>query len=152
MQIVKRLNRYEETGRSLLSDLQSGIILDAGCGENLYKIFNPTIIGVDIASTEADILADIVDLPFETATFDKVLCFGVFSEDRTLCEEQLLEILRVTKQNGVIYLRCTVNHIVIDLLSKLLIYKPGKTINNKETGSERFFAAYYNTACESSYL
>jgi hypothetical protein len=152
MQIIKRLNRYEETGRLLLSDLQSGVILDAGCGENLYKVFNPTIIGIDAVATEADLLADIADLPFQTATFDKVLCFGVFSEDSIICEKQLLEILRVTKQGGIIYLRCCLNHVVIDMLSKLLIYKPGKTITNKETGSERFFAAYYNTACESSYL
>jgi ubiquinone/menaquinone biosynthesis C-methylase UbiE len=144
MQIIKRLNRYEETGRLLLVELQNGSILDAGCGENLYKVVNPAIIGVDIASKEADMLADISSLPFDKATFDKVLCFGVFSDDDMTCDKQLVEILRVTKAGGIIYLRCLLNHVVIDKLSKLQIYKPAKILVNKDTGDERFFAAYYN--------
>ncbi len=150
--ILKRLNRYEDTGRLLLTELQHGNILDAGCGENLYKIVNSNIVGVDIVSKEADIIANINSLPFAESAFDKVLCFGVFSEDKSICEKELLEILRVTKIGGIIYLRCSIDHVVIDMLSNLLVYKAPKVITNKYTGIKKVFAAYYNTACESSYL
>lgn len=142
---IKRLNRYPETGRLLIPDLLSGNILDAGCGENLYKIINPEIVGVDLEHSNADIIADITDLPFEDNTFDKVLCFGVFSEDKSVCEYQVAEILRVIKSSGIIYLRCTQNHPVISILGHLHIYKAPIITTNTYTNSKKIFVAYQYT-------
>ena len=145
MDILRRLNRYPETGRLLIPELLSGKILDAGCGENLYKIINPDIIGVDLESTYADINSDISNLPFDDNTFDKVLCFGVFSDDKDVCETQVSEILRVIKPGGIIYLRCVFDHPAITFLGHLPIYKAPVISTNVNNGTSRFFIAYQYT-------
>lgn len=139
-----RLSRYTETGRLIISEIRNGNILDAGCGENLYKIINSKIVGVDLVSEHADILADVVSLPFESNYFDKAMCFGVFSEDIGECSSQLSEISRVTKPNGIIFLRCILNHPIIDIINSYTVYKEPTIIKNNYTDDLRFFAAYYN--------
>lgn len=141
---LKRLNRYKETGRLLIPELLTGKILDAGCGENLYKIINPDIIGIDSDSIDADIITDIATLPFSDHTFDKVLCFGVFSEDKDTCKQQVTEVLRVIKPLGIVYLRCTLDHPAITFLGHLHIYKAPIITTNIDTGSVKLFVAYQN--------
>lgn len=139
-----RLSRYTETGRLLIPEIRSGSILDAGCGENLYKIINTAIIGIDLDSPYADIQADISSLPIESNYFDKALCFGVFNEDPVECQNQLNEIIRVVKPGGIIFIRCIIGHTLISMMSSYSVYKEPVTIQNNYTGDLRFFAAYYN--------
>lgn len=143
-QKLSRLAKYEETGKLLIPEIRAGKILDAGCGENLYKIINPSIIGVDSSCVNADVIANIDNLPFADDTFDKVLCFGVFSEEEAICTTQVSEILRVTKPFGIIYLRCLLDHPAIKLLSHLQAYKEPRIITNLYNADTRFFAAYQN--------
>ncbi len=139
-----RLSRYTETGRLIIPEIRTGSILDAGCGENLYKIINNTIVGVDLTSEYADIQADVSNLPIESNYFDKALCFGVFSEDVTDCQNQLNESTRVVKPNGVIFIRCVIGHPIITMMNNYPVYKEPATIQNNYTEGLRFFAAYYN--------
>ena len=90
----------------------NGNVLDIGCGEKPYEeLFNATsYIGVDIettkeyhASSKVDIYYNGVDLPFESNTFDSIVCFEVL-EHVFEPESMVKEMYRVLKPGGKIML------------------------------------------------
>lgn len=105
--ISSRIKRYSETGVSLIQEVQALnplLVLDLGCGENLYKQFFPNIIGVDINSeSQCDIIAPIENLSFQDNYADVAFCFGVFSSSQV--SAAVAEVKRVIKPNGLIFIR-----------------------------------------------
>ncbi|MBI3951162.1 MAG: class I SAM-dependent methyltransferase [Acidobacteria bacterium] len=97
--------------REMLADLldcrrfATGRLLDVGCGNKPYlEIFASCVhdyIGVDPDSrfSRPDIVATILDLPFEAAAFDAVLATQVI-EHVSQPDRMLMEINRVLKPGG----------------------------------------------------
>jgi len=90
----------------------NGKVLDIGCGEKPYEeLFNTTsYTGVDIettkeyhASSKVDVYYNGVDLPFESNTFDSIVCFEVL-EHVFEPESMVKEMYRVLKPGGKIIL------------------------------------------------
>lgn len=115
MDKVARRNRYVETGEVLVSKLKASgysLILDLGCGENLYSDING-MVGIDLDSPYADLHTDISNLPYGDSAVDCVLAFGsLVYGDRiernhlngsSLLDLQLKEIARVLKSGGRFY-------------------------------------------------
>jgi SAM-dependent methyltransferase len=133
MDKVTRRNRYLETGEVLVSKLKASeysLILDLGCGENLYSDING-MIGIDIDSPHADIHADIANLPYKNCAIDCVLAFGsLVYGDRVernhlngimLLDHQIKEINRVLKFGGSFYGRT--RYLDIINIDTLVIYE-----------------------------
>jgi SAM-dependent methyltransferase len=89
-----------------------GNVLDIGCGEKPYeKLFNATsYMGIDIestkeyhASSKVDVFYNGLDLPFESNTFDTIVCFEVL-EHVFEPERIVKEMFRVLKPGGKIML------------------------------------------------
>lgn len=121
-------SQYEETNEQLIEKLKKenyNIILDLGCGKNTYKKHITNIIGIDkypeymyFGKVNADIIADIGDLPFKNETVDAILTLGGIGEppeDTTMkvLDKQIKEIKRVLKPKGVVYGR-TRNKLLMD--------------------------------------
>jgi SAM-dependent methyltransferase len=121
-------SQYEETNGQLIKKLKKenyNIILDLGCGKNIYKKHITNIIGIDkypeytaLGKVNADIIADIGDLPFKNETVDAILVLGSIGEvpEDTAVNglgKQIKEIKRVLKPNGVVYGR-TKNKILMN--------------------------------------
>jgi ubiquinone/menaquinone biosynthesis C-methylase UbiE len=154
---ILRRNRFYETGERLVQELRVqnfNKILDLGCGENLYKDLN-NIVGIDLVSAEADVIADIRNLPYEDNSIDCVLVFGsllskdvkdrIDEEPLTILNSQLIEICRVLKPEGILYGRTSYLDILND--TSLLIYEEtygferleSKYILNKNLENKRLF-------------
>ena len=121
-------SQYKETNEQLIEKLKKenyNIILDLGCGKNIYKKHITNIIGIDkypeymtFGKVNADIIADIGDLPFKNETVDAILTLGGIGEppeDTTMkvLDKQIKEIKRVLKPKGVVYGR-TRNKLLMD--------------------------------------
>jgi SAM-dependent methyltransferase len=101
--------------RAMLADLldcrrfAEGRLLDVGCGNKPYReIFAPCVqsyIGVDLDGRHSrpDVMAQVLDLPFEAATFDTVLATQVI-EHVPQPDRMLQEISRVLKPGGCLIL------------------------------------------------
>jgi SAM-dependent methyltransferase len=111
-------SQYEEINEQLIEKLEKekyNIILDLGCGKNIYKKHITNIIGIDkypeytaFGKVNADIIADIGDLPFKNETVDAILVLGSLGEQpedtaMKVLDKQIKEIKRVLKPNGVVY-------------------------------------------------
>lgn len=160
---VSDILRYEETGLSLLQTLKQAkdaVILDLGCEHNHYKQVIPSVIGVDIVNPAADIIADIVDMPFPDNYADIILLFGilycaeleritpgVYSEPpANILHKQLTEVIRVAKPGAILYCRSVecgiLNKQNVDTYTNLynLQYKiPPKHIFNKHNSQYRLY-------------
>ena len=107
LNLVSRVNRYRETGLSLIKELRDanyGVILDIGCGKNLYKPFLSNVIGIDIVKPY-DLYGDLAKLPIADNYADVCMCFSVLDIEQDTFEEHLLELIRVTKPGGKIIIR-----------------------------------------------
>jgi ubiquinone/menaquinone biosynthesis C-methylase UbiE len=94
-----------------LGNLQSKMILDAGCGVGAFSepwVRNNTVHGVDFSEKSLAFAAerglktlngDLSALPFATGTFDVVVCIGVIQLIEN-CEPVVAELARVTKPGG----------------------------------------------------
>jgi ubiquinone/menaquinone biosynthesis C-methylase UbiE len=102
-----RIKRYTETGVPLIQEVKRinpDVVLDLGCGENLYKPFFKQVVGVDSDPTSScDIVANIENLSFDDNYADVTFCFGVLSSSQVSLA--LPEIKRVTKAEGLIFIR-----------------------------------------------
>jgi SAM-dependent methyltransferase len=88
-----------------------GRMLDVGCGKKPYQRYFPNVesyVGVDVPSTmhgadHADVLASVLALPFESGTFDSVLCTEVLEHtpDPNL---GLREMARIAKPGATLLL------------------------------------------------
>ena len=90
-----------------INDLNPSLVLDLGCGNNIFKGHINNLIGVDILdNNKQDINAPIEDLPFDDNSVDIALAFGSinFGNDK-LIDKQLKETIRVCKPDARIYFR-----------------------------------------------
>jgi len=70
------------SGKELAEEITAvnpSLVLDLGCGSNIFKKLIPNLIGIDIADVgDVDIIGDINSLPtmFQGQCADWILCFG----------------------------------------------------------------------------
>lgn len=93
---------------SNLPNYRSLLIYDLGCGQKPYEVFVPKehkYIGVDIdeANVNADIHADILDLPIEDESADIVTNFCVLEHVENP-QKALGEMYRICKKNGEVFM------------------------------------------------
>ena len=87
---------------------QNANIVDAGCGDNIYKNSFHNLISFDIVDYgNQDYVCSIMNAPIEEASQDGVLCLGVLHE----CPDEyhipnLEKMLSWLKPNGKIIMRC----------------------------------------------
>lgn len=107
--------KYDETGDRLIKEINNlnpQLVLDLGCGNNVYKGKIKNLIGIDILDNNLqDISCDIKNLPFKSNTVDIVIAFGSvnFGDDKVI-NSQLKEIIRISKSGAYIYFRVIANH------------------------------------------
>lgn len=91
-------------------------ILDAGCGPGAALIYLSQfgeVIGVDISEEALQFAkkrgkvkkGDVSALPFEDETFDVVVCLDVLYHKWINVKKALLEMKRVLKKNGILFIR-----------------------------------------------
>ena len=87
------------------------LVLDLGCGTNIFKNRIKGLIGIDILNREEDIVCPIenLDTIFQPNCADVVLALGSINfGDDDLIFKQLQQVKKVCKPGGLIYFR--VNH------------------------------------------
>ena len=109
------ITKFTETGWEMINEINNsnpGVVLDLGCGNNIYKGKINNLIGVDILDNKLqDIYSPIESLPFKDNYADVILALGSVnfgSED--LIDAQLQEIKRVSKPGARIYFRVLSGH------------------------------------------
>lgn len=113
--VQNRLTKYVETGQKLIEEVNSynpKIVLDLGCGDNIYKGKINNLIGIDILDdSKQDITAPIENLPFKDNYADVILALGsVNFGDDDLIDKQIREMKRVAKPDALIYLKILPEH------------------------------------------
>lgn len=107
------INKWEKCGEetiNFINGLSPSLVLDLGCGDNQYKRFVPSIVGIDLINELADIKADISAIPYANESADAVICFGSINfGDTELIRTQLTEMLRVLKPGGYAIFRGNMN-------------------------------------------
>lgn len=108
------INKYEKCGDEtikLINDLNPELVLDLGCGKNMYKSHIKNLTGIDIApNPKVDILEDISKLSFNDNSADACLCYGSINFGGTeLIKQQLSEVYRVLKPEGLAVFRGNMN-------------------------------------------
>lgn len=108
--------KYPITGKEFIkevNDLNPNLVLDLGCGNNIYKGHINNIVGIDILDNNLqDFFCDITNLPFKDNSVDVVLAFGSINfGDDTDIDLQLQEAIRVLKSGGRFYFRGISNHL-----------------------------------------
>ncbi len=108
--------KYPITGKEFIkeiNDLNPNLVLDLGCGNNIYKGHIKNIVGIDILNNNLqDFFCDIKNLPFKDNSVDIVLAFGSINfGDNTMIDLQLQEAIRVLKPGGRFYFRGIPNHL-----------------------------------------
>lgn len=111
----RAITKYNETGFDMINSINStnpDVVLDLGCGNNIYKNQIKNLIGVDILDNNLqDINSPIESLPFEDNYADVVLALGSINfGDEKIINTQLNEVKRVCKNNGLIYFRVMAEH------------------------------------------
>lgn len=142
-----------------------GTTVEVGCGNGKNMIYLQSngfekVCGCDVSTEFVNICknkhlnvmeANILNLPYESNTFDNVLCVAVIhhlttKHDRILA---IKELLRITKQNGSIF-------ISVSSVEKLFSKHCRKLNDNNDyaidwncSGSERFYHLFENKELES---
>lgn len=76
---------------------QKTLNLDLGCGDRKL----PGFVGVDLYDKEADVRADVTELPFEDDSVSEIVCYQVIEHVPYNKSEQLFEeMYRVLKKGG----------------------------------------------------
>lgn len=103
------IDRFPLSGYSLVdqvNSLQPKVVVDVGCGFNPFKGKISNLIGIDIANTSADLVADFLDAPFADESIDVVLALGSINFG---CREDVANGLRKVHQwlrpNGYLFMR-----------------------------------------------
>ena len=109
------LSKYNETGLDFVkkvNKLNARLVLDLGCGNNIYKGRIHNLIGIDILNNGLqDLYCDIIDLPFKDSSVDVVIAFGSINfGDENIIDSQLQEATRVLSPQGRFYFRAIPNH------------------------------------------
>lgn len=107
---IKGWQKWPDCSDEMIAEINSykpELVLDLGCGTNIFKGHIDNIVGVDILdNNQQDINAPIEDLPFEDNSVDIALAFGSINfGDDNLIDKQLQETIRVCKPNARIYFR-----------------------------------------------
>jgi SAM-dependent methyltransferase len=94
--------------RAALAEVGRGRILDVGCGEKPFQAYGPSLVsawvGFDVPeSSTADVRGYAESLPFDTASFDTVVCTEVL-EHVAEPARVVREIARVLKPDGYVIL------------------------------------------------
>jgi SAM-dependent methyltransferase len=105
------LDCYKYSGYAIVDRVNAlapdaSIVLDAGCGFNRFKDRIPNLIGCDIVNPKADLVMDLMDLPFKEKSVDCILALGsvnFFSRDYVLGQIRFLHSL--LKPGGFILFR-----------------------------------------------
>ena len=98
MPIITFLDKY--------SNKCHGKLVDIGCGRKPYINYFANIdeyVGMDLTSSEADIIADAKALPIESNSVDAVLCNQVIEHDEEPVKI-IAEIRRILKKDGILIL------------------------------------------------
>ena len=103
------IENYEKSGYSLvdvINDQNPRNVLDIGCGENQLKGKINNLVGVDIVNPAADVVCDIMDIPFLDETFDIALALGSinFGEEEDIIKH-LIKAASLLKPKGLLYMR-----------------------------------------------
>jgi len=109
------IEKYEETSTIMIDEINRAnpdVVLDLGCGNNIYKGKIKNLIGVDILDNNLqDVNAPIEDLPFDDNYADVVLALGSINfGDDELIDKQLSELKRVSKPNAKVFFRVIEQH------------------------------------------
>ena len=110
----RELIKFTENSVGMIDDINAmnpTLVLDLGCGTNIFKNRIKGLIGIDILNREEDIVCPIenLDTIFQPNCADVVLALGSINfGDEDLISKQLQQVQRVCKPGGLIYFR--VNH------------------------------------------
>jgi hypothetical protein len=103
------LDRFPRSGYSLVDEinkLRPRIVVDIGCGFNLFKPKIPNLIGIDLANHNADLVCDMRDAPFKAGSVDVALALGSINfGSREKVTEELSIVHRWLVSGGLLYLR-----------------------------------------------
>ena len=108
------LIKFTENSLQMIEDINAmnpNLVLDLGCGTNLFKNKIKHLIGIDILDKDEDIVCPIesLDTIFQPNCADVILALGSINfGDDDLILQQLLQVKKVCKPGGLIYFR--VNH------------------------------------------
>lgn len=72
-------DRFTHSGMALVqqvNDLKPKVVVDVGCGYNLFKGKIPNLIGIDLVNEAADIVCDLKDAPIRDESIDVALALG----------------------------------------------------------------------------
>ena len=104
------IEKYQETGTMLVNEinaLKPELVLDLGCGLNIYKDLINNIVGVDVVANErVDNVCAIEDLEYSDHCADVCLCLGSINfGNMDTVSTQIDKVVKLTKPNGRIYMR-----------------------------------------------
>lgn len=99
------------------------IVLDVGCGYNRLKGNIPNLIGCDIINPKADIIMDMMDLPFKENSLDCIIALGSINfYSRQHVTDQIRFLYSLLKPNGYMIFRGNPGEYGIVDESKLKLY------------------------------
>jgi SAM-dependent methyltransferase len=105
------LSQYNYSGWQLIDKIQPHeLVLDVGCGTNLFKSHIANLIGVDPAFDEADVKSSIESFAADTSNhskFDVAFCLGSinFGNEANILN-QIEHVVKLLKPHARIYWRC----------------------------------------------
>jgi len=105
------LDSYQYSGYKIIERVKElapppSIVLDVGCGFNRFKLHIPNLIGCDIVNQKADLVIDMMNLPFRENSIDCMLVLGsvnFYSYDYVKTQIEFLYTL--LKPNGYMIFR-----------------------------------------------
>ena len=101
------MNKYtKENIINTINSLSPSLVVDIGCGENIFKGYIDNLIGIDKESLNADIQNDIFDMNFDNNSIDAIIAFGIFNFIPYYETEILIKrIYNWLKPNGLLYIK-----------------------------------------------
>ena len=120
------------SGNNLIDEinaLNGTVVLDLGCGNNIFKDKVHNLIGIDITNTKADYVMDFMDFECADASVDVILNLGAinFGTIDTIME-QFGWIHRKLKPGGLIFIRANSSIPPSELLNSIFFKWDTETI------------------------